>query len=57
MKHVWMVVAIISLIGGIHKTWMYGIKESFLFFIFVLIAILMYLLRKNMDISNKNKKF
>ncbi len=56
MKHVWFVVAIISLIAGIHKTWMFGLKESYLFFIFAVVAILMYLLRKNMNTPNKKTK-
>ncbi len=56
MKHVWFVVAIISLIAGIHKTWMFGFKESYLFFIFAVIAALMYLLRRNMNNPNKIEK-
>jgi flagellar biogenesis protein FliO len=56
MKHVWFVVSIISLIAGIHKTWLFGFKESYLFFIFAVIAFLMYLLRKNMSASDKKSK-
>jgi len=48
MKHVWMVVAIASLLAGVHKTWKQGLQESYLFFIFALIAFIMYLIRKNM---------
>jgi len=56
MKHVWFVVAIISLIAAIHKTWLFGLKESYLFFIFAIIAFLMYLFRKNMTTPNKKSK-
>ena len=56
MKHVWFVVGIISLIAAIHKTWLFGFKESYLFFIFAVVAFLMYLLRKNMSASDKKTK-
>jgi len=56
MKHVWIIVAIISLIAAIHKAWQFGFKESYLFFIFAIIAFLMYLFRKNMTTPNKNSK-
>lgn len=56
MKHVWFVVGIISLIAAIHKTWLFGFKESYLFFIFAVVAFLMYLLRKNMGASDKKPK-
>jgi len=54
MKHIWMIIAIISLIIGIHKTWDHGLNDSFLFFIFAVIAFLMYLVRKN--ISKQDNK-
>ena len=56
MKHVWFVVAIISLFAGVHKAWQFGFKESYLFFIFAVVSILMYLLRKNMNTPNKKTK-
>ncbi len=54
MKHIWMIVAILSLLAGIHKTWQFGLKESYLFFIFALISFIMYLIRKNMDTPKKS---
>lgn len=57
MKHVWFVVGLISLIAGIHKTWLLGIQESYLFFIFAIVSFLMYLLRKNMGAQDKKNKF
>ena len=56
MKHVWIIVAIISLIAAIHKAWQFGLKESYLFFIFAIIAFMMYLFRKNMTTPNKKSK-
>ncbi len=56
MKHIWFVVALVSLIAAIHKTWMLGFKESYLFFIFAIIAFLMYLFRKNMTTPGKKSK-
>jgi ABC-type multidrug transport system permease subunit len=53
MKHIWMVVAILSLLAGIHKTWRFGLQESYLFFIFAFIAFIMYLIRKNMGKPKK----
>ncbi|MBN2757857.1 MAG: hypothetical protein JXR51_11820 [Bacteroidales bacterium] len=56
MKHIWMIIAILSLIIGIHKTWLHGFKDSYLFFIFVIIAFLMYLVRKNISKQDNNIK-
>ncbi|MCF6240606.1 MAG: hypothetical protein L3J74_04585 [Bacteroidales bacterium] len=54
MKHIWMIVAILSLIAGVHKTWLLGIEKSYLFFIFAIIAFIMYLIRKNMGTPKKS---
>jgi len=56
MKHLWMVVAILCLIAGVHRSWTLGIKESFLFFIFAIVALLMYLLRNYLSKQDKNKQ-
>lgn len=56
MKHLWMAVSIMSLIAAIHRTWISGFNESFLFFIFAIVAFLMFLLRKYMSKQDKNKK-
>lgn len=55
MKHLWMVIAILCLIAGIHRSWILGIKESYLFFIFVIVALLMYFLRNYLGKQKKNK--
>ena len=54
MKHVWMIVAILSLLAGVHKTWKIGLSESYLFFIFAFVAFIMYLIRKNIDPTKKS---
>lgn len=52
MEYVWIAVAVLSLVTGIHKTIKYGFNESYLFFIFAAISILLFFyrryLRKNM---------
>jgi membrane protein implicated in regulation of membrane protease activity len=55
MKHLWMIVAIVCLITAIHRTWLLGMKESYLFFIFAIIAFLMYLLRNFLSKQDKNQ--
>ncbi|UCG28916.1 MAG: hypothetical protein JSV24_06020 [Bacteroidales bacterium] len=42
----WLVVAILSLLAGTHKTVREGFGESYLFFIIACIAVLMYFLRR-----------
>jgi len=49
MKHIWMIIAIINLIIGIHKTWLHGLSNSYLFFIFAVVSFLMYLIRKKIS--------
>lgn len=56
MKHLWIIVSITCLIAAIHRSWMLGFKESYLFFIFAIVAFLMYLLRNYMNKQDKNIK-
>jgi membrane protein implicated in regulation of membrane protease activity len=56
MKHLWMIIAILCLIAAVHRTWLLGIKESYLFFIFAIVAFSMYLLRNYLSKQNKNKQ-
>ena len=53
MKHLWIIISIISLIIGIHKTWLHGLSNSYLFFIFAIIAFLMFLVRKKISQQDK----
>jgi len=54
MKHLWMIIAIICTVTAIHQTWKSGINESYRFFIFAGISLLMYLLRNYL--SKKKQK-
>ena len=54
MKHIWMIIAIMSLVAAVHRTVTLGIKEAYIFYIFVLIAVLMYSVRNYMGKKEKN---
>ncbi|RLD64086.1 MAG: hypothetical protein DRJ01_01900 [Bacteroidetes bacterium] len=56
LQILWLVVSILSLFAGIHKTIQLSFKESYLFFIFTLIALLMYFYRRNLRKTETNKK-
>ncbi len=45
MEYLWLAITAISLIAGIHKTYLLGLQESYVFFLFSIIAFLMYKLR------------
>ncbi len=52
LESLWLVLSLICLGTGVYNTLQNGFRDSVLFFIFALIALLMYLLRRNM---RKNK--
>jgi len=54
MKHIWMIVAIMCILAAIHRTYISGFRESYLFFIFAAVSLLMYLLRNYMSKQDKN---
>lgn len=54
MEVLWVIIAIVSLGVGIHKSINHGIANSWLFFLFVVIALLMWFLRKKMR-ENEDK--
>ena len=43
----WLVVAVLSLFAGMHKTLAKGFTHSYQFFLIVLVALLMYFNRRN----------
>jgi len=54
LETVWFVVAIISVVAGIHKTYIDGsFRESYPFFIITLIAFLMFFFRRSLRKSEK----
>ena len=57
LETVWFVVAIVSVLAGIHKTYTDGsFRESYLFFIISLIAFLMFFFRRSMRKSEEKNK-
>jgi hypothetical protein len=55
MEYLWLVIALFSLGVGIHKTINHGFKDSILFFLFVVVALLMWFLRKKLRENEENK--
>lgn len=51
----WLIVAILSIIAGMHKTYQHGFGKSYLFFIISFISFLMYFYRRNMRMKTKGK--
>lgn len=54
MEYLWIGIAVLSLGVGIHKTINHGFDDSWLFYIFVIVALLMWFLRKKMR-ENEDK--
>jgi hypothetical protein len=44
----WLIVAILSLIAGIHQTFTEGFGKSWLFFLIAVVGFLMFYLRRNL---------
>jgi len=53
LEIIWIFTAILCLFAAIHQTYNEGISESYILFIFSLLAFFMYLLRKHIRKSNK----
>lgn len=49
----WLTVAAVTLATAVHKTIYHGLAESWYFYAFVLIALLMYFIRKSMRKNTK----
>jgi hypothetical protein len=56
LEYTWLLIALLSLGAGIHKTYKIGFGSSYPFFIMTFIAILMYMFRRNMRIAQKQKE-
>jgi len=52
----WFATAILCLIAAIHQTYKEGFSESYILFIFTVMAILMYVLRRYLRINKKSDK-
>lgn len=51
----WLILTIVCLIAGAHKTYKYGIGNSYLFFLLAFIAVIMHMLRKYRRKAQKSK--
>ena len=51
-EFMWIAIAVMSAIAAVHKTYNHGISNSWLFYGFVFIALIMYLIRKNMRMKD-----
>lgn len=52
---IWIITAILCLLAATHQTYNEGFSKSYILFIFSFVAFIMYLLRKQMRKSDKNK--
>jgi hypothetical protein len=48
LEIIWLITAILAIIAGIHKTYFQGIQKSYQFLIIFLLALLMYVNRRNL---------
>lgn len=55
LEIIWLVTSLLCLIAAVHQTYYEGFSESYLFFIFSFIAFIMYLLRKEIRKTKKDK--
>ena len=53
LEIIWLITALLCLSTAIHQTFTEGISKSYVFFIFSLLAFVMYILRKHLRKSNK----
>lgn len=52
----WLIVSLLSLFASIHKTYYLGFKNSYIFYIFTIIALFMYFYRRNLRKTEKEKQ-
>ena len=56
LEILWLATAILCFIAAIHQTFREGFSESYILFIFTILAIIMYLLRRYLRINKKSDK-
>ena len=56
IEYVWLTLAALSIIGGIHKTYYHGFEQSWLFFVITPIALLMFYLRRHLRKQNNKEE-
>ncbi|NOQ24050.1 MAG: hypothetical protein GQ564_01700 [Bacteroidales bacterium] len=52
---IWIITSILCLLAAVHQSYYEGFTKSYILFIFSFVAFIMYLLRKQMRKSDKNK--
>jgi len=55
LEIIWLITSILCFITAIHQTLVEGISKSYVFFIFSLLALLMYFLRRHLSKTNKTE--
>jgi len=55
MEYLWLIIAMVSFGIGIKKSIDFGLENSWLFFVFVLIALLMWFWRKKIRENDEKK--
>jgi hypothetical protein len=56
LEILWFTTAILCFIAAIHQTFREGFSKSYILFIFTVLAIIMYLLRRYLRINKKSDK-
>ena len=56
LEILWVITAIICFITAVHQTYYEGFSKSYILFIFSLLALMMFLLRRQLRKSNKSDK-
>ena len=52
----WLITALLCFIAAIHQTYREGLSKSYVLFIFTVLAVIMYLLRRYLRINKKSDK-
>ncbi len=55
LEIIWLITSLLCLLTAIHQTIYEGITKSYIFFIFAIVAFLMYLIRKHTRKSNQKQ--
>ena len=56
LEYTWLLIAVLSLGAGVHKTYKMGIGASYGFYIMTFISVFMYMFRRNLRISQNKKE-
>ena len=54
-EYLWLFAFILCLSAGIHQTYKQGIKTSFVFFLFAIVSLFLFFIRRNLRIKSDKK--